>query len=157
MQPTGCLRDSACRLRPDEQCICKKNGRWGLAEGPLFTKSKNIMSVWFLGVIYIYIYIYIYFSFHLLIVEPMDLIISILAVVIITVTITKDLPISPRFSPYNFSSRSKFSNSCNSSTNGCILFAHVLTLFSATEEKTQILATRIELTTSALAGVQVTY
>ena len=42
----------------------------------------------------------------------MDLIISILPVV------TKDLPISPRFTPYGFISRCKFStHSYNSSTN----------------------------------------
>ena len=43
----------------------------------------------------------------------MDLIVTILPVV------TKDLPISPRFTPYNFLSRCKFSkHSYNSSTNG---------------------------------------
>ena len=38
--------------------------------------------------------------------------------------VTKDLPISPRFTPYNFLSRCKF----NSSTNGWILLTHVPTL-----------------------------
>ena len=47
-------------------------------------------------------------------------------------------------------------HSYNSSTNGLALLTRVLTL-SATEEKEQILVTRIELTTSALAGLQVTY
>ena len=43
----------------------------------------------------------------------MDLVITILPVV------TKNLPISPRFTPYNFLSRCKFSTlSYNSSTNG---------------------------------------
>ena len=42
---------------------------------------------------------FFFFSSHL---QPMDLIITILPVV------TKDLPISPRFMPYNFLSRCKF-------------------------------------------------
>ena len=44
--------------------------------------------------------------------SPMDLIITILPVD------TKDLPISPRCTPYNFLSRCKFSTLHNSSTNG---------------------------------------
>ena len=43
---------------------------------------------------------FLFISSHL---KPMDLIITILPVV------TKDLPISPRFTPYNFLSRCKFS------------------------------------------------
>ena len=48
--------------------------------------------------------------------------------------------------------------SYNSSTNGCILLTHVPTL-SVTKERTQILLclVRIELTTSVLADVQLTY
>ena len=45
-------------------------------------------------------FFFFFFKSHL---WPMDLIITILPVV------TKDLPISPRFTPYNFSSRCKFS------------------------------------------------
>ena len=48
-------------------------------------------------------YFFFFFFFHLTL-QPMDLIITILLVV------TKDLPISPRFTPYNFFlSRCKFS------------------------------------------------
>ena len=43
---------------------------------------------------------------------PMDLIITILPVV------TKDLPISPRFTPYNFFIAVQVQHSYNSSTNG---------------------------------------
>ena len=70
--------------------------------------------------------------------------------------ITKDLPISPRFTPYEFLSH--VSSALLQLVNQWLRFVltHVLTL-SAKEEKTQILVTRIELTTSALAGVQVTY
>ena len=72
--------------------------------------------------------------------------------------VTKDLPISPQFTPYEVLSPSKF----DSITTRQLLLSnftyslHVLTL-SATEERTQILVTRIELTTSALASVQVNY
>ena len=71
--------------------------------------------------------------------------------------VTKDLPISPRFTPYEVLSRSNF----GSITTRQLLLnftysLHVLTL-SATEERTQILVTRIELTTSALGSVQANY
>ena len=46
-----------------------------------------------------YFFFFFFFSSHL---QPMDLIITILPVV------TKDLPISPRFTPYDFLSRCKF-------------------------------------------------
>ena len=75
----------------------------------------------------------------------MDLTITILPVA------TKDIPISPRFTPYDFFTAMQVHHSYNSSTNGWILHTHVPTL-SVTKERTQIL-----LTTSALAGVQVTY
>ena len=53
--------------------------------------------------------LFFFFSSHL---EPMDLIITILPVV------TKDLPISPRFTPYNFFIAMQVQHSYNSSTNG---------------------------------------
>ena len=62
----------------------------------------------------------------------MDLIITILPVV------TKDLPISPRFTPYNFLIAMQVQHYYNSSTNGWILLTHVPTL-SVTKERTQIL------------------
>ena len=65
--------------------------------------------------------------------------------------VTKDLSISPRFTPYDLAMQ--VHHSYNSSTNGRILLTRVLTL-SATEEKKQILVTRIELPTSALEGSQ---
>ena len=84
--------------------------------------------------------------------QPMDLIITILPVV------TKDLPISPRFTPYDFLSRYKFSNL---TTRQPIVGFYLLTFqrFPLRKERTQILTlVIIELTTSALrAGVQVTY
>ena len=60
----------------------------------------------------------------------MDLVITILLVV------TKDLPISPRFTPYNFLSRCKFSTL--TTRQPMVLLTHVPTL-SVTKEKTQIL------------------
>ena len=80
---------------------------------------------------------------------------------VVTITITKDLPISPLLSPVHalrFFIAMQVQHSYNSSTNGWILLTHVLTL-SATEErkKTNPALTRIELATSALAGVHVTY
>ena len=82
----------------------------------------------------------------------MDLIITILPVV------TKDLPISPRFTPYNFLSRCKFSTL---TTRQPMVEFYLLTFprfpFRKKEHKSALLV-RIELTTSALlAGVQVTY
>ena len=81
----------------------------------------------------------------------MDLIITILPVV------TKDLPISPRFTPYIFFIAMQVQHSYNSSTNGLILLTHVPTL-SVTKERSQNpTLVRIELTTSGLADVQLTY
>ena len=62
----------------------------------------------------------------------MDLIITILPVV------TKDLPISPRFTPYNFFIAMQVQHSYNSSTNLVeFLLTHVPTL-SVTKERTQM-------------------
>ena len=62
----------------------------------------------------------------------MDLIITILPVV------TKDLPISPRFTPYNFFIAMQVQHSYNSSTNVVeFLLTHVSTL-SVTKERTQM-------------------
>ena len=63
----------------------------------------------------------------------MDLIITILPVV------TKNLPISPRFTPYNFLSRCKFSTlTTRQPMVEFYLFTHVPTL-SVTKERTQII------------------
>ena len=72
--------------------------------------------------------------------------------------VTKDLPISPRITPPDFLSRCNGKFTTRQSMVDFYLITHVLSL-SATEERTQILVVRIELTTSALiiAGVQVTY
>ena len=72
--------------------------------------------------------------------------------------VTKDLPISPRFTPYDFFIAMQVHHSYKTRQPMVeILLTHVPTL-SVTEEITQILVTRIELTTSALlAGVQITY
>ena len=81
----------------------------------------------------------------------MDLIITILPVV------TKDLPISPRFTPYEFLSRCKFSTL---TTRQPMVEFYLLTFprFPTYERKnTNPTLVRIELMTSALAGVQVTY
>ena len=79
---------------------------------------------------YIFLFIYLFIlSSHL---QPMDLIITILPVV------TKDLPISPRFTPYIFFIAMQVQHSYNSSTNGRILLTHVPTL-SVTKERTQVL------------------
>ena len=59
----------------------------------------------------------------------MGLIITILPVV------TKVLPISPRFTPYNFFIAMQVQHSYNSSTNGCILLTHVPTLSVTKEHK----------------------
>ena len=83
----------------------------------------------------------------------MDLIITILPVV------TKDLPISPRFTPYDFFIAMQVQHSYNSSTNEWLNF-YLLTFprFPLYERRnTNPTLVRIELTTSALAGVQVTY
>ena len=79
----------------------------------------------------------------------MDLIITILPVV------TKDLPISPRFTPYNFLSRCKFSNL---TTRQLMVEIYLLSshAFRYERKNTNPTLVRIELMTSALAGVQVT-
>ena len=58
----------------------------------------------------------------------MDLIITSLPVV------TKDLPISPRFTPYDFLSRRKFSNLTPRQSMVEFLLTHAPTLLSVTEE-----------------------
>ena len=81
----------------------------------------------------------------------MDLIITILPVV------TNDLPISPRFTPYNFLSR------CTSSALLQLIIQWLNFTYSRSHafryerKNTNTTLVRIELTTSALAGVQVTY
>ena len=81
----------------------------------------------------------------------MDLMITILPVV------TKDLPISPRFTPYNFFIAMQVRHSYNSSTN---VEFYLLTFprfpLRKKEHKNPTLV-RIELTTSVLADVQLTY
>ena len=79
----------------------------------------------------------------------MDLIITILPVV------TKDLPISPRFTPYNFLSRCKFSIL---TTQPMVEFTYSRShAFGYERKNTNPTLVRIELTTSALEGAQVTY
>ena len=80
----------------------------------------------------------------------MDLIITILPVV------TKDLPISPRFTPYDFFSRCKFSTL---TTRQPLVEFYLLTFpRSPLQKNTNPTLVRIELTTSAPAGgVQITY
>ena len=80
----------------------------------------------------------------------MDLIITILPVV------TKDLPISPRFTPYKFLSRCKFSTL---TTRQPMVEFYLLTFprYPLRKKENKPTLVRIELTTSALAGVQVTY
>ena len=80
----------------------------------------------------------------------MDLIITILPVV------TKDLPISPWFTPYNFLSRCKFSTLLQL-VNQWLNFTYSRSHFRYERKNTNTTLVRIELTTSALAGVQVTY
>ena len=79
----------------------------------------------------------------------MDLIITILSVV------TKDLPISPRSTPYDFLSRCKFSIL---TTRQPIVEFYSLAFprFPFERKNRNLTLVRIELTTSALAGVQVT-
>ena len=80
----------------------------------------------------------------------MDLIITILPVA------TKDLPISPRFTPYDFFSRCKFSTL---TTRQPMVEFYLLTLprFPLRKKEHISYLVRIELTTSALTGVQVRY
>ena len=83
----------------------------------------------------------------------MDLIMTILPVV------TKDLPISPRFTPYDFFIAMQVQHSYNSSTNGWILRTYSSShSFRYERKNTNPTLVRIELPTSALlAGVQITY
>ena len=80
----------------------------------------------------------------------MDLIITILPVV------TKDLPISPRFTPYNFyrDASSALLQLVNQWLNFTYSRSHA---FRYERKNTNPTLVRIELTTSALAGVQITY
>ena len=80
----------------------------------------------------------------------MGLIITILPVV------TKDLPISPRFTPYNFyrDASSALLQLVNQWLNFTYTRSHA---FRYERKNTNPTLVRIELTTSALAGVQVNY
>ena len=80
----------------------------------------------------------------------MDLIITILPVV------TKDLPVSPRFTPYDFyrDASSALLQLVNQWLNFTYSRSHA---FRYERKNTNPTLVRIELTTSALAGVQVTY
>ena len=80
----------------------------------------------------------------------MDLIPTILPVV------TKDLPISPRFTPYDFLSQCKFSTltTCHQWLNFTYSHSHAFRYERKNKNPTLV---RIELTTSAPASVQVTY
>ena len=81
----------------------------------------------------------------------MDLIITILPVV------TKDLPISPRFTPYDFY-RDASSSALLQLVNQCLNFTYSRShAFRYERKNTNPTLVRIEFTTSALAGVQVTY
>ena len=79
-----------------------------------------------------------------------------LPLITILPVVTKDLPISPRFTPYDFLSRCKFSTL---TTRQPMVEVYLLTfprfLLRKKEHKSYLV--RIELTTSALAGVQVIY
>ena len=81
----------------------------------------------------------------------MDLTITILPVV------TKDLPISPRFTPYNFFIAMQIQHSYNSSTNGLNFTFSRSHAFRYERKNTNPTLVRIELTTSVLADVQLTY
>ena len=82
-------------------------------------------------------------------------------VLIITIlpVVTKDLPISPRFTPYNFLSRCKFSTlTTRQPSQSWLNFTYSRShAFRYERKNTNPTLVRIELTTSALAGVQVTY
>ena len=80
----------------------------------------------------------------------MDLIITILPVV------TKDLPVSPRFTPYNFyrDASSALLQLVDQWLNFTYSRSHA---FRYERKNTNPTLVRIELTTSALAGVQVNY
>ena len=79
----------------------------------------------------------------------MDLIITILPVV------TKDLPISPRFTPYDFYRDA--SSAILQLVSQCLKFTSRPHAFHYGRKNTNPTSVRNELTTSALAGVQVTY
>ena len=82
----------------------------------------------------------------------MDLIITILPVV------TKDLPISPRFTPYNFFIAMQVQHSYNSLVNQWLNFTYSRShAFRYERKNTNPTLVRIELTTSVLADVQLTY
>ena len=70
--------------------------------------------------------------------------------------VTKDLPISPRFTPYNFLSRCKFSTL---TTRQPMVEFYLLAFprFRYERKNTNPTLVRIELTTSVLADVQLTY
>ena len=82
----------------------------------------------------------------------MDLIITILPVV------TKDFPNFPRFTPYDFLSQCKFSTL---TTRQLVEWLNIMYsrshAFRYERKNTNPTLVRIKLTTSALAGVQVTY
>ena len=81
----------------------------------------------------------------------MDLIITILPVV------TKDLPISPRFTPFIFFYRDA-SSAVLQLVNRWLDFTSSLShVFRYGRKNTNPTLVRVELTTSALAGLQVTY
>ena len=66
--------------------------------------------------------------------------------------VTKDLPISPRFTPYKFLSRCKFSTL--TTRQPMVEFYSLSHAFRYERKNTNPTLVRIELTTSALAGVQ---
>ena len=71
--------------------------------------------------------------------------------------VTKDLPISPRFTPYDFVLRCKFTVLLQLVNQGLNLTHSRSHAFRYERKNTNPTLVRIELTTSALAGVQVTY
>ena len=82
----------------------------------------------------------------------MDLIITILPVV------KKDLPISPRFTPYNFFIAMQVQHSYTYLVNQCLNFTYARShAFRYERKNTNPTLVRIELTTSVLADVQLTY
>ena len=82
----------------------------------------------------------------------MDLIITILPVV------TKDLPIPPRFTPYDFFIAMQVQHSFLQLVNQWLNFTYSRShAFRYERKNTNPTLVRIELTTSALAGVQVSY
>ena len=95
---------------------------------------------------------FIFFLFHF---KPMDLNVAVLSVV------TKDVPSSPRFTPYEFLSLCEFDTQLvyqwldfTYSRSHSFRYGRNNTNYG---DKNRTRSTRIELTTSALAGVQVTY